>query len=338
MSHPIESRTRLGVVRSYPFDMALVSILAVVAYLLVTTLPAENELRLAAALPLVLFLPGYALVSMLFPAAAETARERTGGDRLGRHGIDRIERLSLSFATSLMIAPVVAIGLAATEWGLTARTAAVALGALTVGLSQLGAIRRLRVPETDRFRVSLRGTIARTRRSTDEGVIAAASTLLLAACVVTAFGVIGFALVSPQSGASFTELGLFTEDEDGELVANEYPSELEPDESASLTATVENQQGEEETFVLVVQQQRIEDGDVVDRTRLDRFETVVEDGETERLEHDLEPEADGETVRIVYLLYEDAAPENPSIENAEEDVFVWMTVTDSGAGEETSGE
>lgn len=338
MSHPTESRTRLGAVRSYPFDMALASLLAVTAYLLVTSLPIGSELRLAAALPLVLFLPGYALVSVLFPAAAEPDRERTAGGRLGQDGIDWIERLSLSFATSLVVATVVAMALAATEWGLTAETSAIALGGATIVLAQLGAIRRLRVPETDRFRVSLRGAFARTRRSTDEGVIAAASTLLLAACVVTAFGVIGFAIVSPQTGASYTELGVFTETEDGELVADDYPAELEPGESASLTAAVENHQGEEETYVLVVQQQRLEDGEVVDRTRLDRHEAVVADGATEHIEHELEPEAEGETVRVTYLLYQDAAPENPTMENAEEDVFIWVTVTGPGAAEETDGE
>lgn len=330
MSHPTESRTRLGAVRRYPGDLAVVSVVAILVDVLVTTLPTGSALRLFLALPLVTILPGYALVAMLFPANARTARQQAASERARRPGgIDVVERFGLAFVTSLAIVPVVAMVLAVTKWGLTPRSASVALGLVTVGFAQLAAVRRLRLPEPDRFELSLKGGFTRLRNSADQGALASVSTILLVVCVATALSVVGYALVSPQEPDGYTELGLYTENEDGELVADGYPSELGPEESAELTLTVENQHGEFKDYEIVVQQQRLEDGEVVDRTEIDRLDPNVEKGETARLDHGLEPSAEDETVRVVYLLYDGAVPDEPTIDNADEDVFVWITVTDT---------
>lgn len=330
MSHPTESRTRLGAVRSYPGDLAAVSVFAILIDVFVTMLPTGSDLRLLLALPLVTILPGYALVAMLFPANARATHQRAADETGGRPGgIDVVERFGLSFVTSFAIVPVITMALAVTRWGLTPRSASISLGLFTVGFAQLAAIRRLRLPEPDRYEFSVRDGVSRLRHSADQGVLASVSTILLVACVATALGVTGYALVAPQDPGGFTELALYTEDEDGELVADDYPSELGPEESATLVLTVENQHNEFKDYEVVVQQQRLEDGEVVERTELDRFDPNVESGETARIDHTLEPSAEGETVRIVYLLYDGAVPEEPTIDNADEDVFVWTTVTDA---------
>ncbi len=75
MSFPTAAETRLGRVREYPMDLAIVSLAAALAFLLITSVPAESPLRLLVAFPLALFLPGYALTSFLFPAVERAARE-----------------------------------------------------------------------------------------------------------------------------------------------------------------------------------------------------------------------------------------------------------------------
>jgi len=95
MSHRTSSRTRFAFVRRYPFDLAAVSIGAVLAFLVVTAFESGNGLRLFVTMPLSLFLPGYALVSVLFPARSGTRGNGGDGRRGPTRGIDITERVGL---------------------------------------------------------------------------------------------------------------------------------------------------------------------------------------------------------------------------------------------------
>jgi len=107
------------------------------------------------------------------------------------------------------------------------------------------------------------------------------------------------------AGGGYTELALYSEDEDGELVAGALPSEVEPGESIPLTVSIENQEGDQQRYTVVVQEQVIEDGEVVERTELRRIDATVSDGATASGERSVTPTAGpGETVRISMLLYQ----------------------------------
>ncbi|ELZ10134.1 hypothetical protein C478_14607 [Natrinema thermotolerans DSM 11552] len=326
MSHRTSSWTRFGFVRRYPFDLAAVSIGAVVAYLLVTGESGNEGLRLLATLPLALFLPGYGLGAVLFPADKREDRETaaTASDARPR-GIDAIERLGLAFVLSLTIAPLVVLVLAVTSWGLTTTSVAVGLAGIAVCLAQLGVVRRLRTPAPQRFTVSPLAGLERLRRN--GRAAATVSTVVLVVAIGTAVGALLVGFLFPVSGGGFTELALYNETADGEIVAD-LPSEVEAGESVPVVVEIENQEGEDRTYTAVVQQQVLEDGEVVERTELRRIETTVPAGETESGERAIAPTADaGETVRISVLLYEDDPPSTPTNENAAESTHFWVTVT-----------
>ncbi|WP_049923620.1 DUF1616 domain-containing protein [Halopiger djelfimassiliensis] len=328
MSLRTSTRLRLGSVRQYPVDLAVVSVAAVVASVVVTSFAAGNSLRLLATLPLVLFLPGYALVSMLFPAAERDARETAATEiETYPRGIDVAERLGLSFVLSISILPLLALALPATEWGLATEPLAGVLGAITVVCAQLGVVRRLRTPDAERFTVTPLVSFAWLRRG--EGAVATASSILLVAAVATAVGALLVGFIVPTSTGGFTELGLYTENEDGDLVAGELPDEIEPGESIPVTVTVENHEGEETAYTLVIQEQTLEDGTVVDRTRLQEIDATVSADATATGERTITPTATpGETVRISALLYEGEPPAEPTNDNAAEDTYFWITVSD----------
>ncbi|MFC4249132.1 DUF1616 domain-containing protein [Natribaculum luteum] len=329
MSLRTATETRLGFVRWYPADLAAVSVAAVAAYLVVTSHGFDGTLRLLMAIPLILFLPGYALVSVLFPAAARRTRENalTGTDtRPG--GIDAVERLGLAFALSIALVPMVTIGLALTDWGLATEPVAAALAIGTIGFAQLGVVRRLRVPAADRFTVSPILAVQRLRQG-DE-TVATASTLFLAFAVVVAGLSLVAAFAMPHSASEFTELGLYTEDGDGDLVAGQLPSTVDPGESIPVTISVENHEGESKAYTAVVQQQVLADDEVVDRTRLTTVSASSDDGEVVTVDREITPTVGDGRVRIVVLLYEGDVPGEPTRENADEDAFFWVTVTDGG--------
>lgn len=330
MSLPTNTQTRLGSVRQYPIDLAAVSVVAIVTYLVVTSVADGTTLRLLATLPLVLFLPGYALVSVLFPAAERDAREPTAAAvdaETHPRGIDLVERLGLSFALSLTVVPVLGLVLPVTEWGLSTGPLAAALGIVTVILAQLGAIQRLRVPEASRFTVAPFASLLGLRR--DESAIATATSVLLVVAIAIAVGALLVGLIAPVSSGGFTQLALYTEDENGELVAGDIEDEVEPGESVPVTIEIENQEGEEMEYTAVVQQQALEDGAVVDRTTTQEFTADVPDNSSVTAEQTVVPTAPaGETVRMSVLLYDDEPPANPTAENAVTDTHFWVTVTD----------
>ncbi|WP_436346891.1 DUF1616 domain-containing protein [Natronorubrum sp. FCH18a] len=326
MSHETSTQTRFGVVREYPVDLAVVSIAALLAYGIATWFQEGSVLRLFVTFPLALFLPGYALVSVLFPAGNRSAQKTTSTAIETRpRGIDVVERLGLSFATSLAIVPMVVIALPFTEWGLTTVSIAAALVVITVGLAQLGVVRRLRTPKPERFIVSPLASVSRLRR--DESAVATVSSVLLVLAVGLAAGALLLGFLAPVSTGGYSELALYSEDENGELVAGDIDGEVAPGESVPVTVSIDNQEGEETDYTVVVQEQAIEDGEVVERTELEELETTLDDGTTGTGDLEITPTADeGETVRISVLMYEGDPPEEPTNDNADEDTFFWVTV------------
>ena len=326
MSLRTETSTRIGLVRQYPFDLAIVSLAAVLAYVAITNLPPGSSIRLLVGLPLVAVLPGYALVSVLFPAAERGARTVTATEHAQRpRGVDPIERVGLALALSIAIVVLLALALPFTEWGLTEGPTIAGLVVVTIALAQLGVVRRLRTPQSKRFSVSPLAALARLRNARRTRL----SSAVLMVAIGVAAGALVFALLAPASAGGFTELGLYTEDDDGELVAGDLPNEVAPGESIPVTIAIENQEGSQQEYAIVVQQQTVEDGDVVESQELQEIEASVSDGNTATGEHTISPAADpGETVRISVLLYEDAPPAEPTDENADEDVYFWVTISD----------
>lgn len=324
MSHGTSTLTRFGAVREYPVDLAAVSIGALLAYGIVTSFQDGSTLRLLVTFPLALFLPGYALISVLFPATKRSAREATS-TAVDTRGIDLIERLGLSFALSLTIVPIVAIVLPFTQWGFNTVSTAATLALVTVMLAQTGVVRRLRTPKEDRFTVSPMASLARLRRDQSAAVTASSAVLILAIGLAAGALLIGF--LAPMSTGGFSELALYGENEDGDLIAGDVESEIELGESVPVTVSVENQEGEETEYTVVVQEQRLEDGDVVERTQLEAFETTLADETTETSEVSVTPTAvEGQTVRISVLLFHDEPPAQPTNENAAEDTYFWVTI------------
>lgn len=329
MSHRTNTEARFGYLRQYPVDLAVVSLAAILSYLALTSFGIERSLRLLVTFPLALFLPGYALVSVLFPASEQTARTMTAraAGRRSR-GIDSTERIGLAFALSLAIGPLLVIVVPFTPWNLETSVVAGGLAVITIVLAQIAVVRRLQTPEPKRFTVSPMASVKRIRGT--ESRAAMVSSVVLTLAIATAVSALLFAFVAPASTGGFTELALYSENENGELVAGEIPSEVAPNESIPVTVVIENQEGEAREYTVVVQQQVIDDGSVVERTELDRIDASIPAGSTGTGAQEITPTAEaGKTVRISVLLFNGEPPAEPTNKNADEDTYFWVTVTDS---------
>ena len=321
MSHRAASWLPVRVVRSYPFDLAAASVGALGGYLLVTRFGVGSEVRLLATVPLVLLLPGYALVSVLFPAAKRNADDAAATTTRPR-GIDTTERVGLAFVLSLAAVSVIVLVLPVTDWGLAAQPIAAALALVTVVFAQLAVIRRVRIPAAKRFTVA---PITRLERFRGTGV--PTPTVVLVLAVGTAVAALLVGALFPVAAGGYSELALYSDD-DGEVVAGDLPSEVTPGTPIPVIIEIENHERREQAYTVVVQQQTLEDGAVVDRTELQRFNTTVGDGATARSERSVTPTAGAtEPRRITVLLYHDAAPATPTTANAVAETHFWVTVT-----------
>jgi len=118
-------------------DLLVIIGFVVVAVGIITAPPlSDSALRVVVGFPFVMFLPGYLFVSALFPRKEE---------------IDAIERITLSIGLSLCIVVFVGLCLNYTPWGIRLGAILLALSTIILVFTVLSALRRIHVPESERF-------------------------------------------------------------------------------------------------------------------------------------------------------------------------------------------
>lgn len=304
-----------------------------------------GPLQVVAGAVLVLFLPGYAVSTVLFPTNESTrsvsdpspmGRKQSwyvggkDGDEPTRAGLPFLERIAFGFGLSVAFAPVFAwvLGVALFNYQQTA-IVAIATGTAAVA-TLLGAIRRARTPEKTRYVLPLGTAVAGARSAFDGSEGNRAVNAALVCAVLLAVGAVTFSLAAPADGSTFTQVSLLTEQEDGSLTAGNYPEEFTNGTSAELVLLVENYEQEQTKYTAVAQLQRVEDGQVVERDELKRESQTLAPGQSWQYGHRITPTMQGEDLRLVYYVYRGDAPAEPDEESAYRTVNIWFDVTTVG--------
>jgi len=282
----------------------------------IVLLPPGSELRFLVAVPLLFFLPGYAVIALLYPAA----------DSLPVGDMDQtLSRGALSFGLSLAVVPILVLIIGAVAPpGLTEVLGGIGAGTLLI--AQLAAVRRARIPGQRRYQPNITAAFQRGQDTlTGRSRAATFAVVLLVTGVILTPGAIVLAMSSPPDAQEFSQFYVGTEDQNGNLTTVEYPDELTAE--TSLTFVVENHEQTTEEYVVVVQLQEVNDtGAVRLNEELGRYEKTVEHGETWRQLHEHAPELTGECLRLQYLLYRDEPPATPTGDNAYRSLHIWVTV------------
>lgn len=359
-------------VRRLPADLAA-AVALVVLTVLAVLLPVvrETPLRVVLGLPFVLFVPGYAFIAALFPEAGESPIEddEPTGDDAGdetsgagdRSGIDGIERVALSFGLSIAIVPLIGLVLNFTPWGIRLVPILVSVSGFTLIAVAVAAIRRWELPEDERFRVPYREWVAAGRAELLEPDSRgdAALNVLLVISILLATASVGYAVAVPKQGEQFTELYLLTEGEEGDLVADDYPTEFVRGEPRSLVAGIGNQEHSTTEYTLIGKLQQVEiqrsgnasvndtagagnasvndtagtgniSVSVLEEETVVEFSPELEHNESWTRQHNVTPTLTGENMRLTYLLYKGSAPEDPTVDNAYREVHLWVNVSEPG--------
>lgn len=341
--------------RRFPPDLAAIVALTVATgcFALLPVLR-ETPVRILLGLAFTFFAPGYALLAAGFPRgsarreAADPAVTADDADPAGRRTLTWAERLALSIATSALLAPLVGIGLTIASIGVELLPIVVALSLVTLAATAVAARRRAGLPPDARPSLRESDGLA-ARRCDSDDADARGDRLLdvaLVALVLLAVGGVGYTAVAPADDGGYTELAVLTEDESGALVAEDYPETVEVGETRNLTLRLRNHEGTPVEYAVVVQAQYPAASDttaasdrnasesgtgivrIEERVELGRFTTRLPANRTWTRSHSVSFPRPGDRVRLVYLLYEDAVPTDPRIRNADEDVHLWLTVTE----------
>jgi uncharacterized membrane protein len=322
-----------------PADLAVVAsvtllMIAAVALPVVRATP----LRSLLAVPFVLFVPGYAVVAALFPEAGASAAEpgtATDESAAGtRPGLSHVERAALSFGVSIAVVPLVGLVLNVTPLGIRLAPALLSVAALTLGTSALALYRRRQLPESDRFAVPYRrwGRSIVDVFSGHESNLDRALTVLTVVALLVAVTSAGYAFAVPKQAGAFSELYLVTEQDDGELIADDYPTDFARGESKPLVVGVGNYEHRSVEYSLVVQLQNatVQNNStrVHERDELLRRQFTLTDEETWERGVNVTPEMTGDRLRLSFMLFKGDPPSTPTTAEAYREVHLWISVAE----------
>ncbi len=310
----------------------------------------ESIVRAVVVVPLALFAPGYALVALTFPERYGTRSASLESDRnplrewaSDQQGLSPLGRFTLSVGVSIVVVPVTVLVLNFVT-GVYLTPILVAVSAETVAFAVLALAARRRLPAEERFtphpsvlfgRESPRpgGQPNLGGSGSSSSALTRPMGVLLVVSVVALFGSVAFAAALPMAGVpapqttDFTEFYLTTQNESGNYVMSDLPHQFSPGQSQPVYVTISNDEGEDVRYTVVAKLQNVENGQVTSERRMTTFSRQVPEDETAHIRHDVQPQATGSNLRVVYLLYKGDPPEDPTQKNAYRSMRLWITVS-----------
>ncbi len=311
MAHADEQPTAPADRPRYPYSLLGVGVLGLVGWLLPfvpVTVPSGPTVALRAALlvPLVLLAPGYAVVAALAPEGQQAAAERRF------RGLSNVERLTFSFVVSLVVVPLVGFGLTFTTPGVRLVPVASSVGTLTLVATAVALYRWQALPGQDRFSLGTRRHL--TQLWQDLLAVDSPADYLLNAVLILSLVVGGAAVaygaVEDTSDTGHTEVYLATEAPNGSLVLGDYPTNFTAGESRQVVVGLENRADGPRSYTVVAAVERVENGSVVDRQVLERYQPTLGSGERWLRRTDVAPTLVGEDLRLQYEVYAGVGPDD----------------------------
>jgi len=254
----------------------LIAIIVITLLLFPLVAFTSGVLRIIFGLCLVLFFPGYTLLSVLFP------RKGT---------LSGIERVALSFGLSIAIVPLMGLILNYTPWGIRLYPILIAITIFIFAAATIAWQRQKRLPSQERFEVIF--TVALPQwagmSNLDKGL-----SVGLVVAIVAALGCLGYVIANPKQGEKFTEfyiLGL-------EGKAENYPQQVTVGEEARVILGIVNHEYQPTSYRVEIEISGVKDKEI--RTGIlaheEKWEQVV--GFT--------PEEVGLNQKVEFWLYKDA--------------------------------
>ena len=208
----------------YPVDIILCMLYSLIL-LPMSLLDIGGILRIVLGLPFILFIPGYLLIFVLFPA------------RKTDEGITVIERIALSFGISMAVVALIEFALNDTSWRIQSESGPISIFVFVIGIGAISLYRWFKTAPDERFTVSIDLSLLKSigklksKSKLDKTLII----ILIASIIITAALFI-YVMATPRTGEKFTAIYLLGPDG---TITN-YPMTLSTGENATIIIGVTN--------------------------------------------------------------------------------------------------
>jgi len=288
--------------------LILLNLLVIILILVIVFLPSSppyNAFRIILGLPLVLFIPGYALTAALFPK---------------QEALDSIERLALSFGLSIVSVALIVLILNYTPTGIKLEPVLYSISGFTFAVSLIALWRRTATPFEERFNMNIEPRLPGWEGSALNKCLS----ILLAVVILASLATAVYVIAVPGEQEAFTEFYIMQPDDaagypaefilDGGVViqvgyGNDEPVYID-EPSGRVIPGIINNEGEQATYRVGI---KIDDEPVyiyVDGEGVDYIESItLADGEKWEQEIGFAPLETGENQKVEFTLYKNGSPD-----------------------------
>jgi uncharacterized membrane protein len=248
--------------------MELIFVVALTLLLIPIVALTTGWIRVVLGLPFLLFFPGYTLTAAIFPK---------------KDSLDSMERVALSFASSIAVVPIIGLILNYTPLGIKLYTVTASIALFVLVASAIGIWRRRRLPADERFHLLPRIEFSKWSQL---NWLEKTLLIVLALSILVATGALVYVMAVPRLGEKFTEFYM--------PAAADHPTELVIGEPLTVTLHIASHEHEDASYHV----EALVDGEVVEKKG--RFTLAHEEARDETVT--IVPTKSGEQ-EIEFLLY-----------------------------------
>jgi len=285
--------------QKFPSDLLLVAGLVILTdiFVLIPVL-SGSFIRTALGLPLLLFLPGYAFIAMLFPE---------------KSGLEGMERIALSIAMSASVVPLIGLALSHTSWEIKEVSLLTSFSAFTLLMLVAAYVRRRRLPADRAFEVPFRA-LALSLRSGGKPESKTEKTLgiILALFFLILIGTGAYFVLVPQEKEPFTEFYILGTNG----MANNYTTEYIQGESGTYIIGITNNEYRTMNYTMEV---KLENKSLPLPEKLQHIRLAHNTTLEEPLE--ITPPFEGKNMKLEFLLFNETEKNVPY-----KDLRLWINV------------
>jgi uncharacterized membrane protein len=289
--------------QKFPSDLLLVAGLVILTDILVSIpVLSGSFIRTIFALPLVIFLPGYALISMLFP---------------DKTGLEGMERVALSIGMSVAVVPLIGLALNFTPWGIREIPLLVTLSLFILLASAVAYTRRKQLPEDSAFHIPLKASVLSLTsgflekpESKTEGNLR----ILFVLSFIILIGTVGYLALVPQEKEPFTKFYILGPDR----MADRYKSDYIKGESGTYIVGIVNKEHRTIDYTMEV---KLENQTLALPENMQHIRLADNTTFEEPLE--ISPPIEGNNLKLQFLLFNETEKNIPY-----RDLRLWINVTE----------
>lgn len=299
---------------------------AVVAFALVAVAASatvdDPAVRALVSLPLLVALPGYALLALLSASDSRGAVDPTNPVVDVSATVRDYARFATVVTASLLLSTLSWLGLVAAPGPATLTGVVAILAGATAVLAALAALRRRR-SRSGRPAGPIGGGRGVESESDDDGG-SGIPTAFLALTAAFLLVTVAYLAVFAPTPESYSTLSVHAPNESGSALES---TGFVPGERSTFAVGVENHEREPANYTLVARLEVVrgtgDSATVLGHQRVSRYEFTLDAGDRWERRHEVAPRESPGRLRVAYYLYRGAPPASPSRETAYRTAVVW---------------